>query len=229
MKWFNRRAAARLGVLAVAGVAMLSIFGVSAAFAAGTRAGDATVTTAGGTPLASGAQGTAFSLKLPAGAACAGSTAINGNHIWGFVIPASGDPTLMTFDPTNGPSSPALPLFDTTGTQYGPANTAVSPPGLITNIPTFDWNKFLPTDLPAGNYRVGIACSNGDGPPATENNFWDVPVTFDGSLNWQATNPTSSVPESPLNIALPLSAAVLLGGGVIVVMRRRSKAGEVAA
>jgi len=232
MKWSTRRATAKAGVLAIAAGLALSLFGMSAAYGAGSRAGDATITdpSHAGAPLASGSQGTTFSIALPAAAACSGTAAGNPSyHVYGFIIPAASDPLAMTFDPVNGPSSPALPLFDTSGTQYGPANPATSPPGQVINIPSFNWSKFTSTDIPAGNYRVGIACAVSSTNPASMDKYWDVPMTFDASLNWQATNPTASVPESPLNVALPLSAVVLLGGAGVIVFRRRSRHGSVAA
>jgi hypothetical protein len=218
MKLFSPRAAVRAGVLAVAAGTVLSVFGASAAFAA-PRAGDAVITTPTGTTLNTGAQNTPWTIKLPPAAACTGNTATGGYHVFGFVAPAGTDPGTLTFDAL-GPSAPALPLFDQAGTQYGPANTAVSPPGQITQIPVFDWMKFTSADLPTtGNpYRVGIACANNVG---AGDKYWDVAVTFTSTLGWTAANPQPVVPESPLTVALPLSAVALLGGAVIVLRRRQ--------
>jgi hypothetical protein len=187
----RRKFIERVGVTVSAGglaLVALAVFGVTAASSASSRAGDAAIVDPSGTanPLASGKQITPWTIKLPAAAACSGNTSQDGYHSYGFVIPASADPLAMTFDPANGPNAPALPLFDQSGTQYGPANTAVSPSGQITQIPTFDWMKFNSTFLPAGAYKVGIICADKH---SAVDKYWDVPVTFTSTLDWTATNP----------------------------------------
>lgn len=239
MKWSTRRAAARVGVMAIATGVAFSLLGTSAAYAFTTnRAGDATVTdpTHGGAALASGGQTTTWSLALPPGAACSGTAASNPSYnVYGFIVPDTTDPNTLTYDSINGPSSPGNALFDTSGSQYGPANPAISPAGQVTGIPSFNWNKYGAGQpgaglLPAGSYRLGIACVKNGSPSNVVDKYWDVQLTFtDGNLNWQATNPTSSVPESPLNVALPLSAVALLGGAAVVMYRRRSRHGDISA
>jgi hypothetical protein len=216
---------------AIAASAALGLSGTTGAYAAGTLSGSATVIDpATAKPLASGSQSTTWSISLPKdstgkAAACTGDTATGGYHIYGYVIgtnPPSTEGTTMSFDPINGPSAPALPIFDVTGSQYGPANTAVST-GQIINIPSFNWSRFTSADLPAtGNpYHLGISCATGSG---VQDRYWNVPITFDAALNWTAQNPPPpSIPESPLTVALPLSAVALLGGGVVVMRRRRSQ------
>jgi hypothetical protein len=187
----RRRIRAKVGgALAAGGLALaaVGVFGMSPAASASAKAGDATVIDPANTkPLGSGTKTTDWSLALPTHAACSGDTATGGYHVYGFIIPASGSEDALTFDPINGPTTPALPLFDVTGSAYGPANTDTSTGAVKNPLPTFNFIRFTSTDLPAGNYRVGVACAKGTG---ALDKFWNVPVAFDATLGWTATNPS---------------------------------------
>ena len=73
--------------------------------ASGTRAGDAVPTDPStNATVTSGGSSTAWTLKLPGGAACSGDTATQAFHVYSFVVPAAVDPGTLTFNPSTGPS-----------------------------------------------------------------------------------------------------------------------------
>jgi hypothetical protein len=96
----------------------------------------ATIESASGTALTSGGSTTQFTLGLPAGAACTGDTATGGYHIYSYLVPLGTALSSVTF--IQHPSS-GFGLFDSTGSYYGPVNTAIGT-GQIVGIPNdFEW------------------------------------------------------------------------------------------
>src|SRR5262249_44177329 len=136
-----------------------------AAFANGTRAGDAVPVNPGNNaPVTSGGSSTAWTLKLPSGAACSGDSATHAFHVYSFIVPASVDPGTLTFNASTGPST-GNPLVDSSGTAYLATNTAQTT-GQVIQIPPFDFKLFATTDqggtklaLPPGDYKAGLACA----------------------------------------------------------------------
>jgi hypothetical protein len=141
-------------------------------------------------PIASGGSKTGFGIDLPAAPAsdCSGDTASKGYFVYSYIVPdaniqnASGnsDPSLLTYDASNGPDNHgAFPLF-AGGTQYGPANTAPTT-GQIIQIPNnLAFNPpFASTDLPPGLYDVGIACAKPTtGGPAATDKFFNAQINI---------------------------------------------------
>ncbi len=176
--------------IAVSAVAVIACAGLivglaQAAFASGgVRAGDAIpINPATLAAIPSGGSATAWTLRLPAQAACSGDTANQGYHVYSFLVPTSVDPSTLTFNPSTGPSS-GFPLVDTTGSAYLAANTATTT-GQVIQIPNFNFNLFATTDqggtkipTPPGNYRYGIACANTNG---QADKYWDREVSFTAS------------------------------------------------
>jgi hypothetical protein len=234
MRWIPRRIGVKMAAAAAVALASVATLGVPAAVA-GTNAGSATITNpSNGQPLNSGGSATTWTITLPAQAACSHDTASGFYHVESYIVPSTVDPSTLSFN-SAGPTDPTsnqfdYPLYDTTGSAYANANTAPNT-GQVVQIPSFNYAIFSingsngnALTLPAGTYNVGIACATNTG---AEDKFWNVQETFtaDGTDPngevWSVT-PTSAVPESPMNIALPVSAAVvLLGGASIVVWRRR--------
>jgi hypothetical protein len=228
---FHGTAGKAAAAFAVA-VGVLGFVGAPAAFAAGTSAGSATVLDpATNKPLNSGGSQTTWTIGLPAQAHCTKDTATNSYHVFSYEVSTTTvpDPGTLTFS-SAGPSA-GNPLYDTTAGPYISANTAPTT-GQVIGLPNFNWALFSPDGVagianPNGVYNVGIACAD-----ATNQGdvFWNVVVTFAASTadpngqTWTAANPAANVPESPLTIALPLSAVVLVGAGAVVVRRRRSQA-----
>lgn len=239
-----------IGAAAVA-TAGLSLFGASSAFASETlSAGAATVVSPGtSNPLNSGGSNQAFDLQLPNLAACSKDTA-NGNYlVQTFYVPANspsnGNLDALTWSGSglisNNP--PNYPLYDT---SYNPVvNKATAPTtGQVIGLPDFLWGGSPPigpnfTGVPnppipgvlspdpnSDIAEVGIACATNT---RSVDKFWSVKIKFTAAPNdpngytWSVvqSGPPPQTPESPLAIALPLSAAALLGVGVLVLRGRR--------
>ena len=142
-----------------------------------------------GVPLESGGSTTAFSIGLPAGAACTGDSATGGYRIQSYMVPAAIDPATLKFN-ANGPTPSGVdvdfsqPLFDTVGgTPYVEALTAIADtpggPGLILSIPGFNFAVFSTGHILPGVYNLGIACTLG--PPTEEDQlekYWNTQMTF---------------------------------------------------
>lgn len=187
MRTKSKRVWSGAAAFAVA-AATAPLFSVPAAFAAGTLAGPATVRNAGGAAsLTSGDSATTFTLRVPTGAACPGDSANESYLVQTYMVPASVDPSTLTFD-ADGPTPAGVgasfrqPLYDAFGSPAVSMLTApASPspgPGPIINIPDFKYSVFAPGDIPAGVYNVGVACTQGPPGPSQMKNFYNVQKTF---------------------------------------------------
>jgi hypothetical protein len=199
------RTAAALVVAVLAVVATVSSLGAGQAVAS-TLNGVATVADPGTTtPLLSGGSDTQFTLALPAGAACTGDTASHGYHIYSYLVQKGTDLSTVTF---NQHPSQGFGLFDSTGSYYGPVNTAVTT-GQIPTLPNnFEWgpfvaahsvlSQFLYTGGTSGVWEGGLVCANTSG-VVTDN--WNTEITFTASGSdpngfvWSAVpGPSGSAP-----------------------------------
>ena len=187
MKRTLRRAGSRVAVLAL-GASLIPMLTAPAAQAAGSLQGAASIRTAGGgAALSSGDSATTFTVRLPAGAACTGDSPNDGYRVQTYVVPASVNPSTLTFDAT-GPVPNGVgatfrqPLYDTTGSPYVDQQTAAADvaggPGPIINIPNFSYAVFAPGDIPAGSYNIGVACTLGPASATQMKEFWNVQKTF---------------------------------------------------
>ena len=173
------------GVVAVATAALVMPLLADSANAAGVNAGPAQVA-----PL-KGDSATSFTLGLPGASACTGDSANSGYNVTSYMVPASVDPSALTFDPLAGPipagvgASFRQPLYEVgSGSAFTARQTANEDtpggPGVIIGIGNFDLGAsagFTPGQIPAGNYNVGIACIKG-GPSATQmDKFWNETIT----------------------------------------------------
>jgi hypothetical protein len=178
-----------------AAILMVSTGSASTAAAAGINAGSLQVVvppgTAGdGQPLAAGGSATPFALVPPAGASCTGDSATDGYRVQSYMVPASVDPSTLTFDST-GPvpqgsgAGLRMPLFSSTETPFVDATTALATTpgggGLLTGLPPFSFSAFGangPAFVPAGTYNVGIACTLGNASATQQDRFWNVPISI---------------------------------------------------
>jgi predicted phage tail protein len=184
-----------IGALAAAALVTAVSTGPQAE-AVGTNAGALVVKTGGGAALTTGGSSTQFTLAVPVGAACTGDSATGGYRVQSFIVPAATDLSLLTFN-NSGPVLPGAaagfkaPLYSNSS-PFTNKNTAVNT-GFLPSIPLFDFGVFLPGDIPAGDYSVGLACSNNaNGIPLDK--YWSVGLTF-------ATN----VSDSPAQVTWTLS------------------------
>ncbi len=176
-------------VALLVGFAALVVAGAASASASTLNAVATTATPANDAFLASGGSETEFTLTLPASAACSGDTANDGYHVWSYLVEKSANIDATTFTGASGPSQ-GLGLFDSTGSYYGPANTAINT-GQIIGIPNdFEWgpaitndglkSKLLYTSGKSGVWEGGLACANSSG-VLTDN--WNVQLTFTKSTS----------------------------------------------
>ncbi len=146
-----------------------------------------------------------YTITLPAQAKCSGDTATAGYHVYGYVLHVAGMVTktslttaVKALDPVNGVPSQWLPLTDSGGNFYGPANTAIGT-GQITNVPlNLEWaplnSLLVANSLPplygtkSSTYQVGIFCANSSNKVV---DFWNMPFTFtkgskaQGGFTWK--------------------------------------------
>ena len=187
---------------AVLGAALLTLTVVNAvragsqASAAGANAGSLQVLVppgqaTAGQPLNAGGSGTAFALAPPTGAACTGDSATGGYRVQSYMVPASVNPSTLTFD-ANGPvpagigANLRLPLFGSAGgSPFVDQTTAVATTlgggGLLVNLPSFSFAVFAPDGpsfVPPGTYNLGFACTLGVASATQQDKFWNVQMTF---------------------------------------------------
>jgi hypothetical protein len=197
-------------------------------------AGSAVVVTPSGAVLSSGGSATVFTLKLPQGAACPGDTYHHGYLVFSYAVPVRTDPASLTF-PGTFPSSGA-DLITVEGVPFVTQPTAEFTAAIQT-LSDFSWSRYDhdPTDLPVGEYNVGIACAHGLG---RVERFWNVKLDFTstssdpGGFVWRVLGAQSD-PATPnsnhLGLAvIGLIVLVVVGLAVAVWLpsRRRRDAGS---
>ena len=200
-------------VLAGAAIAVASVGLLSSSASA--APGTITVTPSSGTST------TAFTAVPPSPSFCPGDAATNGYRLNSFVVPIAVDPATLTYD-SNGPvtngTDNKYPLYDSTGTAFTNSTGLGIGAGLILSPPPFSWSVFDGV-LPAGNYHIGLACTLG-GATVT---YFVADITLTASHSYSPAGPPPDVPEVPLNVLLPISAAVILGGGFVVARKRHQQ------
>lgn len=97
-------------------------------------------------------------------------------------------------------------------------------------------NAQHPPDLYPGTFDIGIACVSGAtsaGGDNTVDEYWNAQIVVTASsdadgFTWSIAAPSSSTPESPLAVGLPLSAVAIAGVSAVVLRRRRRTTAPVA-
>ena len=171
----------------VTGAWSLYLASSSASASASTLNGTATISDPSNPTVAltSGGSTTAFTVTLPADAACTGDTATDGYHVFSYLVEKGTTITGITF--TSHPSV-GIGLVNNAGTYYGPANTALGT-GQIISIPSnFEWGPLVTVDHVAlstllysgtsGVWETGLACADSSG---TLSDYWNAEVTFTAS------------------------------------------------
>ena len=224
----------RVAVRAAAAGGILALCAAPATAFASTLNGTATIADPTDSPLASGGSATSFTVTLPAQAACTGDTASDGYHVESYLVPQGTSPTSITF--TGGVPSTGYGFFSSTGTLYGPANTATTT-GQIIGIPDFEWgpavesynlkSALLYNGGTSGVWEAGIACTNSSG---VVTDYWNTEITFtsstsdpDGFVWADVPGLPTDTPESATTIVLPLVGVAVLGSGLWFSRRRSSR------
>lgn len=161
MRWFRR--AGLILALASGGVFVV----LPAANAAPVpRAGGVEIVTERGstTPRDSGGSATPFSLRLPEGAACPGDSANAGYRVQSFIVPATVDPGGLQYNSIGPVGQGMYSLFDVFTRTYAQEQTENAQhegePGMIVNLPSFNYAVVPRGSLRDGTYHIGIACSH---------------------------------------------------------------------
>ncbi|MEO0495340.1 MAG: hypothetical protein AAF081_18185 [Actinomycetota bacterium] len=156
----------------------------------------------------SGAAADEFTLTPPASDnACSGDTASDGYQVNGFILSSDQDPTTLVFDTIFGVADGAgvrRGLPKGTGFAIG-ASAASEPLGLVTDNGPFNLGLWSASDLPEGDYLIGLAC-------AFENNtiidkFWyaEFTITHDagdpGGFTWTVNASTATTTTTTTTVA----------------------------
>ena len=183
---------------------------------AATVNGIAVVTSPGTTtPLTTGGSTTQFTVSLPPQSACSGDTATHGYHVYSYLLHKGAALSGVTF--VNFPSS-GYGFVDSTGTYYGPANTAIGT-GQIISVPNnLEWAPLVTSDsIPlstllytgsgstaSGVWSGGLVCANTSGVPVDN---WSIQLTFSASstdphgFTWKAKSSKLHITTASLPVA----------------------------
>ena len=193
----------RASGLLLAAVVLLAILGIVNALPASgaTNNGTATLTQSSGTGA------TNFTINLGGSATCPGDG--NAGYRWQtFMIPAAADiDATLTFGssgPTAVGSEFRQPLFDISGSPVVAKlpDIAVAPAttGGISGIPNFNFEVFSPTNIPDGDYNIGVACTLGAAGSTQLKSYWSQQITItndptnqdNAKVDWTTSAPVST-------------------------------------
>jgi hypothetical protein len=218
--------------------------------AAAALAGPADVVSpATGQPLRSGDSRTAFRIRLPSDAACAGDSAKAGYRIQSYLVPASADLAALSFAPGVGPSPVAgeqrAPLYEATfsADSFVDRMTAeAAPPGgpgpIIQPLPAFSFAAFDPAfgfPLRPGTFHAGIACTLGPPSATQQDRHWNTTITIapdpddagPAKIRWIVTAPAGPGRGRGFErgTAAAIGATLSAAAGAALLLRRRRAAG----
>lgn len=139
-------------------------------------------TASSGTPVlnpATGDSGTSFQLIPPTGADCPGTG--DAGHRWGtFIVPATQDPGVLTYGASGSPlgGPPIQSLRTSAGLQHRQFAPAIGNNFISQVTVSFAFSGF--STLPAGDYKIGFACTLADATAGVVNTtkFWSAPITI---------------------------------------------------
>ena len=161
--------------------------------------------------------GTTFQLNVPAGSVCPGD-AVAGHRLTTFIVPAATDSSQLTFTPVTGKPNGAASGFTSVLKDPGGINiTSQSDLSIGTGLivlPTGGFTASLQAiAVPAGNYKIGIACTLnlGTGLGIETTKFWETTTTVAaatgaGPQNFIWGNPVA--PAAPTLTTPSATAAV---------------------
>lgn len=166
--------------------------------------------------LTHGTASTAFSVRLPDGAACPGDSANDQWRVQSFMLPAGDDPTAVKYGPI-GPDPSGngrYALFDVDTTPFVHRltlkNVTAGSPGIIPAMPALSLSVVAGERIPSGNYRIGVSCTRF----GTTARFWDAEIAVsddDKGLTWRLSGLPPSVNQHS-NSSSGVLTALLFGG-----------------
>jgi hypothetical protein len=186
--------------------------------------GDLVVLDVDGAPLRNGGSATEFSLQMPPDATCPGDSMSDQWRVQSFISPAADDIGSLHYGVIgpDGPAQYALFAVDTKpfAQQLTLANDSPGQPGRIGGVPLMSFAVMTPGLLPAGRYRIGIACTLFG---ATAH-YWDTEIVLEDSpgdvpaqFTWRLPDAPLYQPPEPSSSPWRWVGGVLVLGGVFVV------------
>jgi hypothetical protein len=178
-------------------VSAVELIAPAAAAAAAVDAGAAQIVTpsggaGAGQPLSTGGSATSFSLKLPAGAACA-ADGNNGGRWHTYMVPATENPAAASFAAngslvgssvgSGGAGTFRNSMYSTTGIPVRAQAPNLGDAAII-NIPNMNFGVWTAGQIPPGVYNLGIACVDLDLASARDS-YWNTQL----SIEADATDP----------------------------------------
>lgn len=180
----------------------------------------------------------AFTLRLPEGAACPGDSANDGWRVQTFIVPTGTDLSQLQFLALRPASEAPLEqrsLREINGgiytQQMTQANTVAGDPGIVLGLPPLTFAYFEAGTFPPGSYQIGVACTT---PDWVVRRYWNSEIEFEsapeidpGGMRWtflgDGVTPVEGdgFPVFAIGVAGAAGLGLLLVG-VLSLRRRRS-------
>lgn len=198
-------------------------------------AGSVVVVDERGSALSAGGSADLFTLRLPRGAACPGDSAFDQWRVQTFLVPVVDDPATLRYAVIGPDGANRYSLRNPNTSPYihqlTRSNSAPGAPGAIDPLPYFSLDVFEPGALPAGRYRMGVACTYF----RETASYWDVEIAISADATDSAAGFRWTVVDAPAGAIVAGSTrsgtdAALLGIAVLAVLivvfrvSRRSRA-----
>jgi hypothetical protein len=200
------------------------------------RSGDLTLVEADrrGVVLQSGGSATQFSVDLPKDSACPGDSENDNWRLQTFIVPADADPAALEYSVIGPTGTKQYAIYDIFTApvvdQLTVPNGEPGKPGRTTPFPPMSFAVFPPGEIPAGTYRIGVACT-WFGATA---DYWDTEIVIadepkdePAQLTWRlpsAPPATLSGTEAPSDFPWTIVFLAIAAGALafVVLLNRRS-------
>ncbi|CAB4701300.1 MAG: hypothetical protein F2934_10325 [Actinobacteria bacterium] len=203
----------------VVGLLLQGQLSAGTAVAAARRSGDAEAVQAKNRlrPFIEGTHESAFSLRLPRGATCPGDSMNDDWRVQSFVVPSTDDPGSLRYMVTGpeGPENDArVALYTSEGRPYMNqllgANSEPGQPAQIIELPSFSFKRLPINYLPSGEYRMGVACTDGKGVTAQ---YWDTLISIESSpttMQWRTLQKAENLDKRSNTLWIVLAVVCVL-------------------
>ncbi len=170
---------------------------------------------------------TAFRLRLPDGASCAGDSANDDYRVQTFLVPADTDLSSMKYrsrSPDGSDLYRALRYVDGESAIQLPTNqnAQAGQPGLVTEpAQPYTFAFYIENSLPPGTWKLGVACTPADW---VVDRFWDAEVLLEsapevepGGLRVRVLQDEASIAAAQPSDDLPM-VPILAGSAFVIAM-----------
>ncbi len=177
-----------------------------------------------------------FSVRVPDGATCPGDSANDDWRVQSFVIPATMDPGALEYRALRPIGENLHALYGADTRPYIQAflgqNSTPGQPGQILEAPPLSFAVFPAGMLPAGRYRIGVACTYF----RDTAKYWDTEIELiddssvqPGAFRWRlatadaASSADAAAGDSGGSPWTAISVAALVGGAAVLAVLFRSR------